>query len=388
MKNKNRILVIVSVFSLFSLLLAACGVLDSDVESTPIPSPVSDPRVIAEAHLVPADQGFLSFSIPGRVNEILIAEGDRVSQGVVLARLGDTAALDAQVEASELAVLQAEQSLADIKEASDLTAAHAAVELVRAKQALVSAEQDWDAVDNDEFREDLDDARIDVQNAEDDLKDAEEALGDYADLDEDNPIREAAKEDLDEAQQAYDEAVWADKDLQNQYDLADAQLRAADAALDDAERQVDATQDGPNPEDLALASKRLSQAQTQLEAAANARSEAELTAPFDGIVVRIGLTEGVYTTLGQTAVVLVDDSVWYLETSDLTENEVVSIKADQKAVVTFDALPGLTFKGQVDSISDYYVEQFGDITYVVRIKLLDWDDRLRWGMTAEVSFEE
>ena len=56
--------------------------------------------------------------------------------------------------------------------------------------------------------------------------------------------------------------------------------------------------------------------------------------------------------------------------------------------MTFDALPELTFDGQVESISDYFVEQFGDITYVVRIKLLDWDERLRWGMTAEVVFED
>lgn len=385
---KKKMIWISSLMTLFSLLLSGCDALGSTAESTPAPTPISDPRVIAEANLVPADHRILGFPIPGRVSEVLVLEGDLVSQGEVLARLVDTAALDAQVAAAETAVLQAEQGLADLQAQSDLVAARSLVALVRSEQALVAAEQAWDAVDTDEFRENLDDAWIEVLDAEDDLEDAEEALGDYQDLDEDNPTREAAQKDLDEAQQDYDEAVWVYEELQNQYDLAETQLAAAIAAVEDAERQVDATRDSPDPDDLALAESRLVQAQTQLEAAVTARLDAELTAPFAGKIVRINLTEGVQTAPGETAVVLVDDSAWYLETSDLTENEVIRIRLDQDVTVTFDALPESTFEGQVESISDYFVEQFGDITYVVRIKLLNWDERLRWGMTAEIVFQE
>ncbi len=56
--------------------------------------------------------------------------------------------------------------------------------------------------------------------------------------------------------------------------------------------------------------------------------------------------------------------------------------------VTFDALPGQTFDGEVEKISDYALERYGDVTYVVRIKLQDGDDLLRWGMTAEVTFSD
>jgi len=67
-------------------------------------------------------------------------------------------------------------------------------------------------------------------------------------------------------------------------------------------------------------------------------------------------------------------------------DEVVQIEAGSEVTIRFDALPDETFAGEVDSISEYFVEQYGEITYVVRIRLLESDDQLRWGMTAEVSF--
>jgi multidrug resistance efflux pump len=77
-----------------------------------------------------------------------------------------------------------------------------------------------------------------------------------------------------------------------------------------------------------------------------------------------------------------------LETFDLDENEVVRISAGEQVEVMFDALPGRKFSGEVESISEYFLESFGNITYVVRIKLAETDEQLRWGMTAEVSFPD
>ena len=57
-------------------------------------------------------------------------------------------------------------------------------------------------------------------------------------------------------------------------------------------------------------------------------------------------------------------------------------------VVTFDALPEVELKGAVDSIGTLYQTSSGDIVYPVKIKLIDTDPRLRWGMTAAVEFEK
>lgn len=370
------------------LSLAGCDVVGTTPEPAPTPTPVESPGVVAEANLVPAEEMTLTFAIPGRVGAVLVEEGETVNAGAPLVRLDDTQPLDAQVVSAERAVLQAQQNLDDLQENADLVSAQAQVALVRSKQERVDAERAWDAVDNDDFRADLDDARIDMEEAKDELEDAEEDLADYQDLDEDHPTREAAEEDLEQAQQAYDEAVWAFEDLQNRYDLAAAQLNLAEEALADAERWSEETENSPPPDGLALAEASLSAAQAQLAAAQAAREDATLVAPFDGRVLRMELQAGQLVSPGSMALVLANTSQWFLETNDLTEDEVVRINPDEPVSIRFDALPGKTFSGEVESISEYFVEQFGDITYVVRIRLLDIEESLRWGMTAEVAFAE
>ena len=62
-------------------------------------------------------------------------------------------------------------------------------------------------------------------------------------------------------------------------------------------------------------------------------------------------------------------------------------KEGDAVTLTLDAIPGLTVHGIVQSISTNYTEKEGDIDYVVTIALTDPDPRLRWGMTAQVTFK-
>lgn len=386
---KKNILMVTTLLILSGLLIAGCDLIHSPAEPTPIPTPVIDPGVVAEANLVPAEVTSLNFAVPGRVAEILVEAGDQVNVGEVLARLENVAALEAQVLSAQLAVLDAEQRLDNLHDHAALVAAQAQIELVEARQALVEAERAWDAVDREDFISELDDARLEMIEAREDLEEAEENLADHADLAEDHFLRVRYEDELEEAQEAYDEAVWAFETLQNRYDLAAAWLEAAQAALEDAQRRADATIGGrPDPDDLALADANLDNARGQLRAAERNLEDLALKAPFDGRVVRIELTEGVLTSPEGMGMVLADISHWYLETNDLTEIQVVEIGDGGRVRVTFDALPGETFLGEVESISEYFLERFGDITYVVRIRLLNGDERLRWGMTAEVKFSD
>jgi len=374
---------------IIGLMLLGCDLIAAETIPTPMPTPVIDPGVIAGANLVPADHVTLRFAMPGQVAATLVAEGDHVEKGQTLARLKNTESLEAQLKSTELGVMEAEQNLQALEDNARIVAENVRVDLATARQGLVDAERAWDAIDTEDFIETLDDARLDLIEAQKDLEDAQENLADHQELDEDNPVRQQYEDELDEAQAAYDDARWAFETLENQKALAEAQLGAAQAAVADAERRVEATQDGqPDPEDLALADANLAHAKAQLQAAKRALYDSTLTAPFAGKVVRVDLTEGTYTSPSEAAMVLADLSAWYLETKDLTENQVVGVEEGQEVTITFDALPGKTFTGEVESISEYFLERFGDITYVVRIRLLETDARLRWGMTAEVLFPD
>ena len=87
------------------------------------------------------------------------------------------------------------------------------------------------------------------------------------------------------------------------------------------------------------------------------------------------------------AVIVADTSQWYIETSDLTELEVVDVAVGQKVSILADALPDVEMSGVVDEISRSFKSQGGDILYNVRINVNDVDPRMRWGMTVEVTFE-
>jgi len=99
-----------------SFLLAGCSVLTRPTEEVEIPTAVVEKSVTAEGNLVPADYIMLSFGVAGQVSEILVKEGDWVEEGQVLARIGDTENLEAQVMAARLTVLQAQQALDNLTE--------------------------------------------------------------------------------------------------------------------------------------------------------------------------------------------------------------------------------------------------------------------------------
>jgi len=82
-----------------------------------------------------------------------------------------------------------------------------------------------------------------------------------------------------------------------------------------------------------------------------------------------------------------DTSQWYVETSDLTELEVVDVAVGQNVSILADALPDVEMSGIVEEISQSFKSQGGDILYTARIKVDDVDPRMRWGMTVEVTFE-
>jgi hypothetical protein len=57
-----------------------------------------------------------------------------------------------------------------------------------------------------------------------------------------------------------------------------------------------------------------------------------------------------------------------------------------QATVTLDAIPGMQMAAQVQSIEKFGESYQGDIVYAVVLKLNQSDPRLRWNMTANVTF--
>jgi multidrug resistance efflux pump len=143
---------------------------------------------------------------------------------------------------------------------------------------------------------------------------------------------------------------------------------------------------GPDPDDVALAEARISNAEAQLAAAQAALVDLELVAPFDGVVAEVHINASEWVAPGQPVLLLADLDHLQVKTTDLNEIDAAQIEVGDKAIITFDALPDIVIEGSVVSIAPKAAEGSG-VNYPVTIELNDIPAELRWGMTAFVDIE-
>lgn len=371
--------------TLFSLLLAACGA-QPTAPATP-PTPVVDSGVIAEGRLIPSQDLRIYPQTRGTVTDILVKEGQSVSKGDVLVRLGDRENAEAALTAAQLELTQAQRAYDDFIRTAGLAAANAWKEYQQAQVARAAAQKEWEKVKPTEVQDEIDKAEADVRDRQKKLQDAQDEFDKYKDLKTDNPTRRKAEDELRTAQANYNEALRKVEELQRKVDVPKAALEASIAAEAEAKRKFENTMDGTaDPEQKAVLEARLANAKAQFAAAEKNLANYDIRAPFSGIVTDVNVTVGELLGPEKFAAQIADFNAWYIETTDLNELEVVNIREGQRVEIKPDALKDLTLQGVVESIGLAYRIQGGDVLYKVKIKLIDSAPSLRWGMTVEVVF--
>jgi HlyD family secretion protein len=365
MNNTKFVLVALAV----GLILSGCA---GQVTPTASIEPLPAGAVVAEGHFEPARAVSLSFLARGAIQDVIVRAGDRVQAGEVLLRLSNAG--------------QAEAELVAAQQANDLLVRDAGGERAKAWTAYMNAQktreaavEKWNDLNLNDIENRIEDRQEDVEDRLVDLEQEQRDFDKYKNLNEDDSKYRAAEDDLDHAQSDYDEALKNLETTRRERDLPRAILDAARAAEAEAKYQYELSLDGPNADQLALAEARLAAAQAALDGYL-------VRAPFDGIVMDINFAEGEAAGPETWAVKIADPGVWYVETSDLTELEVVKISAGQAVTLVADALPEASMTGRVEAISQASSAQGGDVLYQVRIKVDEIDARVLWGMTVEVTF--
>jgi len=375
MKTRNTKIIL-----FLSLVLAFTPTLEP-VES------ISLDYVVAEGHIFPVHHSWLNFAAQGRVAEILVEEGEKVTWDQPLIHLADREGAEASLLASELELTQARQDFDDFTRTSGLATALAWQTYQSAQAQRGAAEEEWEDLNLESLEDNIDDARIELRDSEDDLKDAQEEWEKYKDVNETNYTRQAAEDDLEEAQESF---YGAQRDLEEAIREIDGPRAALDAALAaEAEAKRDFEmwmEEGFDLDQLSLLESRVIAAEAGVNAAWIRLENYTLTAPFAGTVTDIYLEIGQFVGPEAMAIQLADLSEFVIETSDLTELEVVKIYAGQIVEIVPDALPDTLLIGKVEQIGQSFRTQAGDITYKVTIRLDETDPSLRWGMTVELTF--
>jgi multidrug resistance efflux pump len=344
-----------------------------------------------DGKLVPKEYVDLSFNMGGAVSELLVKEGDPVEAGQVIARLDQSPRLAAAVAAAELEVVNARQALKTLNENSEVGTAAALQGVAAARDGVRDAERYLNNLNKGSRQTDIDSARADVTVLKDKLDTAQEDYARYERKSEDDVTRATYLSKLADAQRKYDNASRLLNNLQgspSDIDLAiaEASLSLAQARLALAESDYGEVKSGPDPDALEAAQARLNAAESAQLAAQAALDDAQLVSPISGTLVELDLKAGEQVTPLRPVAVVADVSRWKVETNDLNEMEIPRVEVGQSAKITPDALPDLELDGTVESISQLYVEKFGDVTYTAHISLNESDPRLRWGMTVTVEF--
>jgi HlyD family secretion protein len=141
------------------------------------------------------------------------------------------------------------------------------------------------------------------------------------------------------------------------------------------------TMAGPTTLQLLQADLDVAQAQTAVERARLRLGQAELVAPFSGVVGSVGAKAGEPAGAGAAAIVLLDISRFHLDVS-VDEVDVAQLAVGQPVSVTVDALPGVVLGGRIERLAPSATAAGGLVNYTVRLGLDDTASALRAGMSA------
>ncbi len=374
-----------------SILLVACDTFNVS-QATPVVydsvKEDSSGLIIADGEVVPNHDIQIVSTTNGKVEEILIEEGQPVRAGDIILRLETPEQLMAELKSAQLDQLKAQQSWDDLQLYGNLQKQKTYQRVLDAQTARRAALAALDAFDEDQYDDDLETIKEEVIDARTELEDAKEDLKDFLDLEKDNPQRVNRQEDVDEAQIALNELEREQAALEQTFEQLQLNLALSEAEEETAWNEYRKFKQENVPDDqLALAEEQLATAKARIDAIEASIADLEITTPIEGTLVLLNVQEGDWLSIGQMLAVVVDFSTWYVESTDTNELEIVDIQVGDTVTLEFDAFPGKTVRGRVIEIKDFPVMKYNDVIYPVRIELLDHDLPLRWKMTAIIKIE-
>ncbi len=161
-------------------------------------------------------------------------------------------------------------------------------------------------------------------------------------------------------------------------------VASARSNLVQAQSSLATLQAGPDPLTVQQAEVAVRQAQANVDEAKVKLSQAAITAPYDGIITEVNTAVGATVTTNSAPLQITDFANLQIQ-SPVSEMDRPKIKVGQAVNITVEALPNVTLKGEVTSISPTASVTSGVVNYPVTIKVTQSDDRLASGMTAALA---
>lgn len=400
---------LVSLLVLVWLSLAGCQRVQEAAASAPaVLVAATEPAATSvKGKLVPRHSASLSLAEGARVKQLLVTEGEQVAAGDVLLQLDGYEQLQAQVASAEVEELAARQAIDELYKNVEVARAQAQIEIAQAEKEQALAEDHFNTLSRPLPPMTIDAGRSNLLLAERQLKQVQDDQAKAQRIFDNkkhiiwrfiNKRQFKLRLTLLEQKVAgyerrYQDAVDKYEDLLAYPDkidlaLADARLGRANSRLAEAQRSLDELSNGPDPDAIEVAQARLHTAVAKLEAAQVGLRSAQLVAPINGVVVDLPASQGEWIAPGIPVVVLADLSEWQVESDKLAESLAPTVYPGQPVSLSVDAFPELALDGRVESLSQVYREEDGDIYYTIKIIPSKTDPRLMWGMSVDIEIPQ
>lgn len=323
-------------------------------------------RISASGEVIPIRTVNLSPKTTGKIAQLLVDQGDQVTQGQVVARMDDK-----DIEAERA---QAQARVAEAQARLDQLRAGTRIEEVRQAEAEVAR------------------ARGEVDRVQGLVSDATQAA-EFART-QTRRQRELANQGA-ISTNSLDEFIRREQSANQALSQARAQLSQAQAQLNQANQQLAQRQNGARPEEIRQSEAQLAAAIAQLQQVQNRLEDTYIRAPFSGVITQRYATVGAFVTPTTQATAGADGSastsIFALANglevrAKVPEVDIGQIRRGQEVDIRVDAYPEETFKGRVRLIAPEAVTERDVTSFSVRIDILTGRDKLRSKMNANVNF--
>ncbi|MDO8667183.1 MAG: efflux RND transporter periplasmic adaptor subunit [Gemmatimonadales bacterium] len=288
---------------------------------------------------VEATEAELGFQVPGRIEAILVREGDRVTADQELARL-DRTELDARKQQVQAQLAAARALL------SEMESGARSEEVAQAREALRAANER------------------------------------YAD----------ARRDLDRTQRLVEGGALS----QERLDRARLQLEVLQSQRDQAQQQVQLVETGPRRERIEGQRASVAQAEAAVRQIDASLANAVIRAPFAGVVTVKDREPGETVGAGAPVLTIMNlDDRWVR--IYIREDRIGAVRIGEDATITADTYPDRTYRGQVAFIASQAeftprnvqtAEERVKLVYAVKVRVTqDSTYDLKPGIPADVRLQ-
>lgn len=294
-------------------------------------------RIRASGSIVPIQSVNISPKQAGRLAELLVDQGDRVTQGQIIARMDDSSVVP---------------------------------QVLQSRASVASAQANLVRLQNGSRTEDINSARARVASAQARL--------------------ELATSKVQRNQLLADQGAISRDRLEE----FKTEQRTAQASLRETQQQLAQLENGSRIEDIAQAEAQLLQAEASLRSAEVQLEDTIIRSPLTGIVAQKYATAGAFVapqvsasatnSATSASIVAIANGLEIL--ARVPEVDISQIKQGQTVEITADAFPNQSFRGRVRLIAPEAILEQNVTSFQIRITLETGLDILRSGMNTDLRF--